>query len=69
MKRKYSIVALYGASKYLGTVEAESAEEAKAKGEEMETYVSLCHQCAGEIDLGDCYDIVAEAEDGEEDKP
>lgn len=38
-------------SKFLGTVEAETAEEAKQKAWDLPTaYISLCHECAGEVD-------------------
>lgn len=63
MKKKYRITALYGASKCLGTVEADSKEEAADLGEELDIHVSLCHQCAREIDIGDCSEIIAECEE------
>ena len=46
--RAYGVV--YG-GKYLGTVEADSKEEAINKAQELDScYVSICHQCADEID-------------------
>ena len=63
----YRVYALYAASKCLGEVEAENAEEAIDKLSE-ETYVSLCWQCAGEVNLGDCYEFETEIVNEEEGK-
>ena len=60
---KYRCYAIYTASKYLGTVDANSEIEAEAKGEELDCYPSLCHQCAGEIELGDAYEVQVEADE------
>lgn len=50
---KFAVYAVYTASKYLGEIEADSPDEAKSKAEETydDTYVSLCHQCSGKLDL------------------
>ncbi len=58
---KFALYAMFTASKSLGEFEAETEEKAIAMAEESgETYLSICHQCAKEIDLGDCYEIQAE---------
>jgi len=49
---KWEIYGLIRGSKYLGTVEAETEEEAKRKAyKELaeELYVSVCHQCSNEV--------------------
>jgi hypothetical protein len=46
---------------FLAEVEADTPEEAKDKAiEENPPNAWLCHQCAGEIDLGDWYEEQAE---------
>lgn len=55
---------MYGvldASKYLGEIEAESKEQAEelAWGNGNQ-YVSICHQCSGEFDLGDMIRVIVE---------
>ena len=58
---KFSVYAHYWASKHLGEVEAETADEAEALADkDGASYASLCHQCSHEIDIGDCYKIEAE---------
>jgi hypothetical protein len=50
-------------SKYLGTVEAETKEEAEEKALELEsTYIDLCHQCASECEDAEVHDIQVEEE-------
>lgn len=52
--KKYGVTLIYSATKY---VEVEAEDEDKALEEAYKNWhVSLCHQCAGEIDVGDCYD-------------
>ena len=53
MKTRFAVYAIYTASQYLGTIEAESVEEAKELAEDMDASVTLCNECAGKIDLGD----------------
>lgn len=56
--KTYHVYGTVTAGKYLGTVEAESEEEAIAKGWELETvYVSVCHQCARDISDPEITDI------------
>jgi hypothetical protein len=54
----------YGAvtgSKYLGEVEAQTAEEATEKAFKLsEAHVSLCHQCAGECEDATIEEITVE---------
>ncbi len=58
---KFALYAMFTASKSLGEFVAETEARAIAMAEESgELYVSICHQCAREIDLGDCYEIQAE---------
>lgn len=54
---KFSVYAIYTASQYLGEVEANSEEDAKEKAEDMEAFVSLCHECARKVDLSDVNDF------------
>lgn len=56
---KYEVYAIFNASKYLGTVEADNADDAAEKLAE-EAYVSICHQCSNEIEIGDCNLIEAQ---------
>jgi hypothetical protein len=48
---KWAVSVRYDASTTI-VVEASSAEDAKEKAMQS-AYVSLCHQCAKELDLGD----------------
>ena len=60
---KFSIYAQTVASKYLGEIEAETADEAYEKAsadDAMLNAMSLCHQCST-IDLGDPDFVVEEA--------
>ena len=52
---KYYVTVIYSASKSV-EVEAESPQEAANKAYESDkAYVSLCHQCSHNIDVGDPY--------------
>lgn len=56
---KYSIYGVVAATKYIGEYEANSKEEA----EEMawqDAHVSVCHQCANEVDGADITELVVE---------
>jgi len=54
----YHVYGTVVASKYLGTVEADSEEEAKEKGQELPAmYVSVCHQCAREVEDPEISDV------------
>lgn len=48
---KYRIYAVYTVSKFLGEIEATSPEAAEEEVWQMDYYVGICHQCAGEIDV------------------
>lgn len=54
MSNEYSVCLIMDASNNY-TVEADTPDEAAKKAEELqwEKGVSLCHQCSGEVDLGD----------------
>lgn len=49
---KYAVTVLFDACRS-ATIEAESPEEAEQKAHEEVGHASLCHHCAGEIDVGD----------------
>ena len=53
---KFSVYALYTASRHIGEFVAETADEAEVLADkEGDFSVSICHQCSREIDIGDCY--------------
>lgn len=58
---KYTVIGIIGAS-CSDVVEADSPDDAINKAE---LGVSLCHQCAHEVELGDPYEYVVLNEDGE----
>ena len=52
--KKYRVYGMFYASRFIGTFEANSPEEAEDMASESEeNYVSLCHQCAHDIELSD----------------
>ena len=54
---KFRVYGIATASKFLGVYEAENADEARAKAQDDgEYYISLCHQCAHEVEVGDIYE-------------
>ena len=58
--KKYIVYGLMTASIKLGEYEAEDKEEAIKKAEddpEANWTASLCWQCAGEVELGDVYEV------------
>jgi len=62
---KFRIYGIMTASKVLGEIDAGSKEEALLKADADDEiggngFAALCHQCAGEIDLGDIYEYQAE---------
>jgi len=59
---KYLVYGIISASKFIGEFEAESKEKAIEMAENSENCYTpgLCHQCSGEINLGDIYEIEAE---------
>lgn len=64
--KKWNIHAAVGGSKFLGTVEAETQEEALEKADEeflnlMD--ISLCWQCSEEIEDPQITEIIAEGQD------
>jgi hypothetical protein len=66
---KWRIYGVMTADKFLGEVEADTEEEALMKADESEeingsAFVSLCHQCAREVNLGDIYEFQASKVDG-----
>ena len=60
-KKTWNAYATYSGTKYLGTVEAATKEEAEELAEKIDTHISLCHQCAHQVDLdSDPNDIFVE---------
>ena len=62
---QYTIIGKMSAWKVLGIIEAESKDDAVeiAVADDMinnEAWVSLCHQCSNEIELGEIYEYEAE---------
>lgn len=60
---KYRVYAIATASWLIGTYEADSpdaAVEMANKDNEAEFSKSLCHQCADEMEVGDCYETQVE---------
>ena len=61
--KKYSVIGIISASIYIGEYEAESeeaAEEMAEKDENANWSPSICHQCSGEVEVGDVYKVIVE---------
>ncbi len=61
--KKFTVFGLITASTIVGTYEAETEEKAIEKAMDDENgnhYVSICHQCSREVELGDIYEYEAE---------
>jgi hypothetical protein len=51
---KYNVYGIFHGSKFLGTFEADTPQEAEEMaGESEANHVSLCYYCANELELGD----------------
>lgn len=57
---KYSCSGVVAADTYIGEVEAANAQEAIDKAWEIADTPSICHQCAGKLNVGDIYKIAVE---------
>jgi len=60
---KFMVSGIVNATVYLGTFEAateEAALQMAMDDPEADWLPSLCHQCAGEIELGDIYETVVD---------
>ena len=57
---KYSVYGKVVGSKFLGTFEASSSEEAEQKALDANGHVSLCHHCAGECEDAEITECVVE---------
>ena len=60
---KFFVYGIVSVSKFLGEYEAETKElaiEMAENDDDADWSVSLCHQCAKEVDIGDIYDIQAD---------
>ncbi|WEG13967.1 hypothetical protein PU629_06260 [Pullulanibacillus sp. KACC 23026] len=63
---KFNVYAVVTATKYIGEFEAETKEEAEQMAWESEdAYVSVCHQCANEVDGAEIERMVVEEESDE----
>lgn len=52
MTKRYRVYGVVGGTVDLGTVEADTPEEAQEKAEVLATMApTLCHQCSNEVDL------------------
>lgn len=60
---KYNVTVLIDASCNTD-VEADSPAEAADKAMNSVGYVTLCHQCSGEVDIGDCLGALVYDDDG-----
>ena len=61
--KKYNVYGIVSASVHIGTYEAESKEQAEDMAnndKEANWYPSLCHQCSGELEIGDIYELQVE---------
>lgn len=61
--KKYIVYGIVSASVVLGEYAAESKEaalEMAEKNQEANWNPTLCHQCSGEIEIGDVYDTQVE---------
>ncbi len=56
---KYNLIYYATASKCV-EVEAANLEEAAKLAEENQPWLSLCHQCSHEVELGDIYNVEVE---------
>ena len=65
MKKRWSITGRVVGGKYLGEVEAETVNEAEAKGWKLAS-VHLCHVCAKQVEDAEIDEIQATCEDDEE---
>lgn len=62
-KKKFDVYGTVTGGKYLGTVEAESAEEAldiAYEGKKVSLSVDLCHQCASECENAEVSNLTVE---------
>lgn len=60
---KYAVYGAVTATKYIGTVEAETEEEAIKLGWKHDNcYVSVCHQCADHVEDPDIQSLIVERE-------
>lgn len=61
--KKWGCYGVVIGSKFLGTVEAETQEEAQEKAEQLESnYVSFCHHCSSQCEDAEVREIVVEEE-------
>ena len=59
---KWNVNLAFSASKFVGGVEAETKEEAIEKAMMEHGYVSICHKCSDEIEVGDVIEDDCSAE-------
>ena len=59
--KRYAVTAAVVGSKFIGYFEAESADDAIKKAEkEGDCYISLCHQCADQVESAEIDELFAE---------
>ena len=59
--KKWEVCGVVSGTKYIGTVEAETKEEAEEKAFELdEAFVSLCNQCSRECEDPEIHKVVLE---------
>lgn len=59
----YAVTVLFDASRSV-SIEADSPEEAEEKAHNQVGSVSLCHQCSGEVEMGDANGALVYEDDG-----
>lgn len=57
---KWEAYSVIGATKAIGTVEAETEEEAKEKAGDLAEPPSLCHYCCREVEIGEIIEVKVE---------
>jgi hypothetical protein len=63
---KYTVISVRCVSQHLGTVEADSQEEAEEKADELfirKDAGGLCHQCSRRYELSDVDEILVEKQE------
>lgn len=60
---KYLVYGKVVGTKWMGTVEAENEKEAMKLANELDSHVSICHQCADEVDSLEVDEIFVEKDD------
>lgn len=59
---RYSVYGRVVGTKYLGSFEAKTPQEAESLGMAQEGYVNICHQCAHEVEDPEIVECIVEEE-------